>query len=224
MEVKVTMCSRRGHRSLTNDREPATERKPPTRAEVVIGTGGSSFADIVRQLEETAGETIISRVAKNNNGDVVVRVAGGKESATALAQALQRTHQNAQVRTRGRRVLLHVNNLLDGCTKEQLAGSMREALGTTTADFHVLEVRPAFGGTARGAVLVAEEEATAHMQRPIRVGPVSVTFRKAPDRCRQCGSLRHKKCNKPLGSRRCFRCQKEGHLIKECPQARQPSQ
>lgn len=127
----------------------------------------------------------------------------------------------AEINTRkaGRRKIVHILDIDEVTTREEIEGALREVLPDN--DYKVLSLRPARRGTQNASVELNEEAAAKILnQGKIRVGWIRCRVRERIEipRCYKCQELGHlrSQCAGPDRTDLCLKCGEGGHRAKNC--------
>ena len=215
-EAKATICLRKGSMAQKDTQKShKSNTKGPT--ELTIRTEGRTFAQMVAQLQADDCLTglSITRVAETRDGALKIR-ATGENIHKELSERIGQRIDGAEIET-GRRKLLECSDLVQGTRDEDVIGAIKEAAGRPI-QATLVAIGDTGRGTWRAKVLVPEEAVERILSAKVKVGLVTTSFRRPPDRCSRCMRTGHEasKCKGQDWRNTCFKCQKKGHLARSC--------
>lgn len=204
-------------------RSPGTPRLPSIITLAVTGPD-NSYTDLLRRVKTTLqpGKTTVTALRKGKSGELEICLKQG-EAVSDLKRVLSEKMPELTVLDRTRKALVHLKDLDELVTREEIVGALSQAAECSKEDLVVTSLRPAFSGTqnatVRMPVAVARKITTAGR---VLVGPIScrVRIREPDQKCYKCWETGHKAegCQGLDKSKLCYKCEGEGHKSRECPQ------
>lgn len=194
---------------------------------VIVKTGEEQFPELLRavrnKVDPAVTGTAIARMRKTLNGNLLIEINGGAESATTVKQEVERSlGPEASVRMTDNMTSIEVRDLDEVTTKEEVLEAALALDGSHGE--RVVSIRRAYGGAQTAVVLLPKLAATKICEAGrIRVGLVYARVRatELSERCFRCLAFGHVARNCTGTDRRtcCWRCGAEGHMASHCTAA-----
>lgn len=224
--VKDSGARERGRTGAVAAKGQGRPEGKPTRTVRVRGTG-KNFADILRAVKtgvdvEKVGPVLSLR--KGEGEELHIRVTDDGRSGEAIKAEIQAKVEGVTVAFVGkqeRRAIVHVKDLDEEATEEDVLEGVKAVVGESVTDMKVSALRPAFGRTRNATVSLADREARVLVAKGrIKVGWVAcrVELRQEEQRCYRCWQTGHvaARCSGPDRSQLCFNCGEAGHVRRGC--------
>lgn len=202
--------------------KPTTTRR--TDDVVVVRVEGKTFAEVLREVKSGPNPEgcHITGIQKGKDEDLQIRLKHNASSkVNVLRTMILGKIPNAKVVSRTREAILHVQDIDEDTSAQDVQNSVAEAAGITTEDVRVTSLRPAYRSTQKATVRVSERAAKKLMEKGhVQIGWIScrIQIREKDERCYRCWRAGHKAsaCDGPDRSGLCYRCGKDGHKQREC--------
>lgn len=172
---------------------------------VTINAGGSSYADILKEMKNTIKPDKIGvgikKIRKTNDGNVLIEMTKGEGQARKLESAIKESFgNNLEVQTVVEKYLLDIRDMEETTDEGEITNAILRATGETGYDrIKVRNIRDFYGGTKQALVEVPRNIAVTLLRRNrVKVGLVLCRVRRK------------------IFAKRCFRCLEQGHIVRDC--------
>lgn len=195
---------------------------------VTVSSEVMTYADLLKGVKDNVkGEDIgvrILQARRNAKGELEMRVKG---SAKTVTDVIKKTVPGARTNLKQRIKTMHIRDLEEEVTMEEITKGIRQALPHADCQNIVVKsIRPAFNNTCNATIQLPEYEASIlHKRGHLQIGLVSarIRIRTETQRCPRCWEEGHgtRECKGPDMRDKCFQCKQPGHQKFQCPLARQ---
>jgi len=198
---------------------------------VVVRRGEDPFPELLKTIRANVNPAAtgdrISKIRETRNGDLLVEVNGGPESADVVRTELEKSlGPGGSVRTLEQRILIELRDLDGVTTNEDITEALSRDFDVRVEDVKIFNIRKSYGGSQAATLLVPSGIASRLLERGrMRVGLVYCRAREGSStaRCFRCFATGHvaRDCRGIDRSSDCRRCGRTGHFAKGCDASRE---
>lgn len=211
------------------EKEKRQKTLPKTEAIIVkTSEGGKTFAELFKQLKDTAGEKLqgIQMVRKSRGGDLILEMEK-ETSGSTLENVIKETlGENHSIKRMAPKVFYEVKDIDPSYEKEDFTVNLAENLHLNKSEIETKTFRFGYGGTKLAIISVPVKafeilkEESKH-----KIGFTICKFKRTNNiiRCYKCHNFGHMSytCSEKLQDQElCRRCGLYGHQIKQCEATR----
>lgn len=210
--------------------DPQKQRKIKEETLVMIKSGESSYADLLKKMKEEVDigkiGVKINRIRKTGNGDIMLAVEGGQDRANTLEMEIKTKIENANVTTKktGTTTLYIIG--MDQTTQEsELIQAIVRETNIKEAEIDIKVIRKGKYGDQTAIIEVPRLPAAVLIrERKLKVGWIECGVRERIHvvRCFKCLEHGHKtyECISTKNrAEECIKCGQTGHKSKDCKNA-----
>lgn len=212
--------------------QPRRKNIPPPLTRLHVQADGITYADLFKKVKSSVNldgtGAKVDAMKRGSQGALCITLSKGTSShASTLEKAISSQVKGASVRLTGYLAALHIKDLDDEITPEELQEAVQKILQgemSTEQTIKVTSIRPARNGSKNATVMLprklAEMVVTKGSGR-IRVGWIQCRVRlrtEDPRRCFRCWSWAHEAsvCQGVDRTKLCYKCAQPGHFVRQC--------
>lgn len=207
-----------------------TPNKKPTKPKgetvlVKMKDKETTYASLLKVVKNAVNPSDVGAQVKNirktKDGNILLTVQNGFEKAEALRKKIEEKVPEAMTSHVVDKKVIHIKNLDNISTVEDIREAITSAIGTGSNKFEVRALRPAYGQKQNVTIVMAKTDADKLINlRQIKIGWMNckIVEREREVKCYRCWQYGHVKsnCNGPDREKLCVKCSQEGHKAAEC--------
>lgn len=221
---KQELEATRFREKLDRDKKRREEAIPKTEAIIIKATEGNTYASILKNLKEKAGNSLvgIQTVRRSRGGDVILELEKNTDLGETEVKIRNSMGTNQVIRKATPRTKIEIGNIDPTVDKPELLDAIAENCQIAPAEVIIKSLRTTFRGNSRAIIEIPTEAASCIIEKNrIRLGYTVCTIKRAADitrcfRCHEFGHLSYNCREATQGTEFCRRCGKKGHAIKDC--------
>lgn len=222
-EVRITVfCKNSNREKLKSFR--SDKRKPETE-KIVVKSTGRNYAEALKEIKDSVNIDKIGvqvrTIKRNNKGDIVMEVKGGRNRAEALKEAIMENSKR-QVVMANNASILYISDIDADVGTSDIKKAILEADNRFKEDdVRSISTRPSRNGNLNATVSLSKF-ACRELARmgSVKIGWVFCKVRERVNitRCFKCLEFGHitRNCQGPDKSKICINCGREGHVKRDC--------